>query len=200
MKKTLGVVATAAAASLGSAGVVTPAEALPHNNPVGSVTVSMSGGIPDIYVRNSSGNSFNLKLEAMWGAGQTAVTTLGYLGPHGATSYPFGYTTSGGPIQWNYGPAFRAFAATGNPVTVNVAYRIVGAFGSVTSPWFHGAFPVSGPQEVVDWLGIYERTSTSQFRVANLFDPVPEPATILMLSAGLVGLGVTRRRRVRAAV
>ena len=181
MKKSVGLAAAAAAASFGTA-AFDPAKAA---TTVGSVYVSANSGDPTIIIYNTSANAFTgaIYLEATWdGGAHHARTTLGTnIAASSSLRFQFPKATASGTSP------FVPYASAPKGVTSGIKFQVVDPSMYVASGSFGS--PVGG----LDWLGINHGAGTGSAFAANL--TVPEPATMMVLAGGLLGLGAARRRR-----
>ena len=192
MKKAVGLAAAAAAATLGTGGINAAMASPP--SVVGSVMVSLNGtSDPTIVIANTSPSKFSgVDLKAFWGAGKSKSTVIASsLAAAGHTNFTFG--------THHVGP-FRKWGSMTGTVTAGVKYQVVGSVSAAHSLAASLKFgdPAGTGSTRVDWLGINHATTTRV--TASEIYATPEPATVLLLTAGVVGLGVTRRRRVQAGV
>ena len=174
MRKVLGLAVTAAA-SLG-AGAGNPALAAVTLGHVSISNTAVSGDWK-LFVVNTSNSSAppgqaftGLELKAFWNTG-TAHTAIGSVPIN--TSATINLMSS------------RIHPFNGTNVPTGIDFQVVG--NSVASAKFGTG---------VNWLG--HNGSVLKQSVAKIFDgssPVPEPAAVALLSAGLIGLGAVRRRR-----
>jgi hypothetical protein len=181
MKKSVGLAAAAAAASFGTA-AFDPARAA---TTVGSVYVSANSGDPTITIYNTSSNAFTgaIYLEATWDGGKHhARTTLGTnIAASSSLQFKFPKATPSGTSP------FVAYSSRPASVTSGIKFQVVDPSMYLASGQFGS--PVGG----VDWLGIKTSGGTGSALASNVM--VPEPATMLVLAGGLIGLGAARRRR-----
>lgn len=181
MKKSVGLAAAAAAASFGTA-AFDPAKAA---TTVGSVYVSANSGDPTIIIYNTSSNAFTgaIYLEATWdGGAHHARTTLGTnIAASSSMRFQFPKATPSGTSP------FVAYSSRPASVTSGIKFQVVDPSQNLAS----GSF--GSPVGSLDWLGIKSTGGTGTAFASNIM--VPEPATMLVLAGGLLGLGAARRRR-----
>ena len=189
MNRTAGLAAAAAAVTL-SGGAVTQAHAAPDPcgtlmaGAVGCVAVSDNSGDPTITIYNQSNQTLSgLRVTGKSAQGNSILPTAGFrtIAAGGSATIAFG---SKNAIPFRY------------PASKNVGsgtYELVG--NDVSSPSFNGQSNVNA--NGVNWLGfgdaVSPNTNVAEKIVADIY--VPEPASALVMAAGLIGLGAARRRR-----
>lgn len=182
MKKSVGLAAAAAAAASFGTAAFDPAKAA---TTVGAVYVSANGGDPTVIIYNTSSNAFTgaIYLEATWdGGAHHARTTLGTnIAASSSLRFQFPKATASGTSP------FVPYASAPKGVTSGIKFQVVDPSMYLASGQF------GSPAGGLDWLGIKTAVGTGSAFASNVM--VPEPATMLVLAGGLLGLGAARRRR-----